>query len=195
MFKALASLLVATLGHAALAGTYQVDPAHSAVNFSVRHMFTKVTGNFQKYEGALEYDPAKKALKKITFTIQADSINTNDAKRDEHLRNADFFDAGKFKTITFTSSSIKSAGDNEFKVTGDLNMHGKKKAVTYDVKILGVAKDPWGNNKLGAQATTKINRKDFGIVYNKEWVPEQLLIGDEVDVDVQLQAAEAKAKG
>lgn len=192
---AVALLAIGQVGSLAVGATYQVDASHSSVGFSVRHMFTKVVGNFKTYEGTVDYDATKKALSKVTFTIQTDSINTNDAKRDEHLKNADFFDAGKFKTITFTSKSVKSAGTDEFKVTGELNMHGKKKEVTYDVKVLGLEKDPWGNNKLGLQATTTINRKDFGVAYNKEWVPEKLLIGDDVAVDVQIEAAETKPKG
>ncbi|HSN56413.1 MAG TPA: YceI family protein, partial [Candidatus Sulfomarinibacteraceae bacterium] len=121
------------------------------------------------------------------FTIQAASIDTRNADRDKHLRSADFFDVENHPLITFTSSKITRTGDNEFAVTGTLMMHGVSKTVTLPVTFLGEAKDPWGNTKAGFEIETTLDRKDYGIIWNKALDAGGLLLGDEVEVEISLQ--------
>ena len=183
------SLLLAS--GVASAATWEIDTVHSSVQFSVRHlMISSVRGEFTKFSGSAVGDPTKPAEAVITATIDAASINTRNEKRDAHLRNADFFDVEKFPTITFKSKTIAAAGAGKAKVTGDLTMHGVTKEVVLDVEgPTPTIKDPMGNTTAGARATTKINRKDFGISYHTALDGGGIAVGEEVEITIDIEAA------
>lgn len=174
------------------ADTYTFDGAHTTVGFQVRHIFTMVGGTFDAFEGKVQVDQANPAASSVSFTIQAASINTRDPKRDEHLRSADFFDVAKYPTITFRSTAVKPAPGNLYQVTGELTMRGVTKTVTLPVQFLGAGKDPWGNEKMGFELTTTLDRKDFGIVWNKTLDQGNVLVGDEVRVHIAVEANKLK---
>ena len=178
-----AAALVAAPGLAA-AANYELDAAHSSAGFRVQHlMVSKVKGSFQKLAGTVQYD--EKAPEKIVIRADIDtaSINTDQPKRDEHLRSPDFFDVAKHPKMTFVSKSAKAAGKGKLKVTGDLTIRGVTKPVTLDVEGLDVeSKDPWGNFRRGGTATGKINRKDFGLTWNNALETGGVVVGDEVDL-------------
>jgi polyisoprenoid-binding protein YceI len=164
--------------------TYAIDPAHSTVDFRVRHMMiANVRGEFSGVSGTVIYDPANPANSKIEATIDASTIATRDAQRDQHLKSADFLDVEHFPTITFVSKRIAPS-----KVTGDLTIHGVTKEVTLNVEgPTPEGRDPWGNVKAGASASTKINRKDFGLVWNSALETGGVLVGDEVSIEMDLE--------
>jgi len=173
-----------------LAATWQIDPAHSNVSFSVRHMMvSNVRGEFTKVSGTVEGDEKTPAQAVITATIDATSINTREAKRDDHLKSPDFLDVAKYPTITFKSKKIEPSGSGQFKVTGDLTLHGVTKEVVLDVSdVTAPIKDPMGKTRAGAQATTKIDRKDFGINWSKVMDGGGLMVGDEVAISIDVEA-------
>jgi polyisoprenoid-binding protein YceI len=186
-------LSVALLAGTVQAQTYSVDKAHSEVLFSVRHMgVSKVTGRFNEFTGAVNGDPAKPQEASVEFTIKATSIDTNDAGRDKHLRSADFFDVEKFPEISFKSSKITAKGQNRFDVTGTLTLHGVAKEVTLPVTLAGPVKDPRGNEKVGFETTTNLNRKDYGITWNLALDAGGVVVSDEVQISINLEAAKAK---
>ena len=174
----------------ALAATWQIDPAHSNVSFSVRHMMvSNVRGEFTKVSGTVEGDEKTPTQAVINATIDATSINTREAKRDDHLKSADFLDVAKYPTITFKSKRIEPSGTGQFKVTGDLTLHGVTKEVVLDVSdVTAPIKDPMGKTRAGAQATTKIDRKDFGINWSKTMDGGGLLVGNDVDIRIDVEA-------
>ena len=183
---ALLAAFVAVAG-AAGAAEYTIDKAHSEVTFEIRHLMSEVSGQFGEFDGAIVADFDNLDASKVAFTIQAASIDTRNADRDKHLRSADFFDVENHPLITFTSSKITESGDNEYAVTGTLTMHGVSKTVTLPVTFLGEAKDPWGNTKAGFEIETTLDRKDYGIIWNKALDAGGLLLGDEVEVEINLQ--------
>jgi polyisoprenoid-binding protein YceI len=173
--------------------TYDIDTAHSAAQFSVRHlMISNVKGEFTKVTGTVVYDPANPAASMVEATIDANTINTREPKRDAHLRSPDFFDTAKFPTLTFKSKQVWKSG-NTLQVKGDLTLHG----VTREV-VLGVEgptheqKDPWGNLRIGANASTKINRKDFGLTWNQMLETGGVMVGDDVAITIDLEAVKRK---
>ena len=174
----------------ALAVAWQIDPAHSNVSFSVRHMMvSNVRGEFTKVSGTVEGDEKTPAQAVITATIDATSINTREAKRDDHLKSPDFLDVAKYPTITFKSKKVEPSGSGQFKVTGDLTLHGVTKEVVLDVSdVTAPIKDPMGKTRAGAQASTKIDRKDFGINWSKVIDGGGLMVGDEVAISVDVEA-------
>lgn len=174
------------------ADTYNVDPHHSEVSFQVRHLLTQVRGKFDEYEGTVQLDPAKMETSSVAFKIKAASIDTGVADRDKHLRSADFFDVEKFPEISFTSKSIKATGKDEYAVTGTFTMHGVSKDVTLPVSFGGTIKDPWGNQRAGFSTETTLNRKDYGIVWNKALDNGGALLGDDVKVSINLEAVKPK---
>jgi len=173
-----------------LAATWQIDPAHSNVSFSVRHMMvSNVRGEFTKVSGTVEGDEKTPAQAVITATIDATSINTREAKRDDHLKSPDFLDVAKYPTIIFKSKKIEPSGSGQFKVTGDLTLHGVTKEVVLDVSdVTAPIKDPMGKTRAGAQASTKIDRKDFGINWSKVIDGGGLMVGDEVAISIDVEA-------
>jgi polyisoprenoid-binding protein YceI len=168
---------------------WQIDAAHSSAQFSVRHlMISNVKGEFTKVTGTIVYDPANPADSKVDVTIDADSINTRDAQRDTHLKSPDFFDTAKFPTITFRSTEIRRSEDGG-KIRGDLTIHGVTREVVLDVEgPTAETKDPWGFTRIAASATTKINRKDFGLTWNSALETGGVLVGDDVKITIDLEA-------
>ena len=181
----------ASSGAATAPITYTIDPAHTTVDFRVRHlMVSNVRGEFSGVSGTVVYDPTNPANSKIEAVIDATTIATRDPKRDAHLKSADFLDVEKFPKITFVSTKITPAGEGKWKATGNLTIHGITKEVTLLVEgPTSETKDPWGNIKIGASATTKINRKDFGLVWNVGLETGGVLVGDEVTIHLELELA------
>ena len=169
--------------------TYQIDSAHSVAAFSIRHMMiANVRGEFTKLTGTINYDPAKPTATTIEGSIDVHTINTREADRDTHLKSPDFFDAEKYPQLTFKSKSVSGSG-TDWKVKGDMTIHGVTKEVTFDVEgPTSEAKDPWGNMRIGATATTKVNRKDFGLHWNAALEMGGVLVGDDVKITIDLEA-------
>jgi polyisoprenoid-binding protein YceI len=173
-------------------GTYKVDIAHSKVGFEVTHLVVAtVEGKFSEFEGTFKIDP-KLEKSNIDVTIKAASVNTDNKDRDEHLRSPDFFDAKKFEKLTFKSKKITGTPE-ALKVSGDLTIHGVTKPVVLDAKYTGSVKDPWGNERVAFRASTKINRKDFGLNWSKA-VEVGPVVGDEVTLDLRVEAIKEKAQ-
>lgn len=169
------------------------DKVHSKIQFDVAHLvISEVTGQFQDYEGTVLADKADFSDAKIDFSIDVKSINTNDENRDGHLQSADFFDAAKYPKITFKSKSMTEAGKNQYKLTGDLTMHGATKTVTFDVKYGGTVTDPYGNVKAGFKITGVIDRTDFGLKYNSVLDSGGLLIGEEITITCNVELLKQK---
>ncbi len=168
--------------------TYQLDPVHSTVAFSVKHMMiAKVHGAFEKVSGKLVYDKANPGQASAEATIEAASINTREPQRDTHLRSPDFFDVDKFPSLTFRSKSVSDSGDG-LQVTGELTIKGISKQVTLLIDgPTDELKDPYGNAKIGLSATTKIKRKEFGLTWNAALETGGVLVGDEVTITLDLQ--------
>jgi len=173
--------------------TYEIDPAHSSAQFSVRHMMiTNVRGGFSSVKGTVVYDADNPSASTVEATIDVNTIATLDAQRDTHLKSADFLDSEKYPTITFKSTKIESAGPDEAKVTGDLTIHGVTKEVV--LKVEGPTqegKDPWGNLRIGASATTKIKRSDFGLTWNAALETGGIMVGDDLKIDLEVQMIKA----
>ena len=169
---------------------WQVDGAHSAIHFSVRHMvISKVRGHFGKWSAKLALDTTDLTRSSVEVEIDAASIDTGVGDRDAHLRSADFFDAEKNPAITFKSKVIKSTGKDTYDVTGDLTIRGVTKVITLPVTFLGEAKDPWGNVKAGFSTATTLNRQDFGVSWNAKLDQGGFLLADEVKVEINLEVA------
>ena len=177
--------------------TWQIDPTHSAVGFAVKHMmFTTVRGRFKDVKGTIEIDEQHPERSIVYVEIDAASIDTGVADRDAHLRSADFFDVENHPTITFRSRSIEGATGNDgdaFKVIGDLTIRGKSVEVTLDSAWLGSGKDPWGNTKGGAEANTKIDRRDWGLTWNQALETGGILVANDIRIEIQVQAVKAVA--
>ena len=170
------------------AAPYKIDKDHTSVSFKVRHLFSNVQGQFKVFEGTIDYDPDKPEMWGAQGTIQVDSIDTGVAPRDKHLKSADFFEADKYPAITFKTTKVTSVAKDSAKAEGLLTMHGVEKPIGLEVQIHGAGKDPWGNTRAGFTATTKLNRQDFGIKWNEKLDNGGLLLGDEVDVTLELEA-------
>ena len=177
---------------AATTEAWGIDKAHSNVQFKVRHLMANVTAGFNDFDGAINIDRVNPAKSSVEFTIQAKSIDTANENRDNHLRSADFFDVEKFPTISFKSSSVKAKSKNDFDVTGDLTMHGVTKTIVLPVTFLGFGKDPRGNEKGGFEIETTLNRKDYGIVWNRAIDEGGVLLGDDVKVTINLEVGKKK---
>jgi|SRR5579872_1789887 len=168
---------------------WQIDPAHSAAHFSVRHlMISNVRGEFTKVSGSAVLDPSDPTKSSVEVTIDASSINTREPQRDEHLRSADFLDVAHCPTITFRSKKITPVGQDHYKVTGDLTIRGVTREVTFDVEgPTQPVKDPWGNIRTGVSAKARINRKDFGLTWNALTEAGGVMVGDEVSIDFEAE--------
>ena len=169
--------------------TWAIDPVHSSVEFAVRHlMITTVKGRFADVQGTVVLDDATPSGSSAEITIRASSIDTREPQRDAHLRSADFFDAEKFPTLTFRSTSVREWQDEGFTLIGDLTIHGVTREVALDVTSEGRTKDPWGGERAGFTATTKIKRSDFGLTWNQLLETGGLAVSDDVKIalDVQL---------
>lgn len=174
---------------------FDIDTSHSGVHFTVRHMvISKVRGAFGRFQGTLDFDAANPAQSKVSVRIETASVDTRDEKRDGHLRSPDFFDAEKNPYITFESTKVEKLGGNEFRVTGELTIHGVKRTVALETEYLGAGKDPWGGERIGFTARTKINRKDFGLNWNQVLEAGGVLVGENIDIELEVEALKAAAK-
>ncbi len=170
--------------------TYAIDPAHSQVGFSVKHMmFSTVRGYFEGFEGTIVVDHDNPANSTVNVTIDASTINTRDEKRDEHLRSADFFDVAQYPTITFKSTSIDFKDAEDFTVNGELTMHGVTQPVKIKAEQTGEGTNPWGVDVAGFEGTAKVNRKDFGLNWNAALEKGGVLVGDEIKISLELEVA------
>jgi polyisoprenoid-binding protein YceI len=193
------SRVLALLGVSALAtlslhaaDTYEIDKGHSEAAFRVRHLVSKVQGRFTDFNGTVAIDAAKPEASSVAFTIATASINTDNEGRDKDLRGSNFFDVEKFPQITFKSSKIVASGKDKYSVTGPLTMHGVTKEVTLPVAFLGFAKDPWGGERAGFETSITLDRKDYGILWNKTLDAGGALLGDDVAVSISLETVKKK---
>jgi polyisoprenoid-binding protein YceI len=177
-----------------MSNQWNIDASHSNVHFSVRHMMiTNVRGEFQKLEGTVTFDSANPEATSIEATVDVASLNTRDAQRDGHLKSADFLDAEKFPQLTFKSKSVKAKGKDHLTVTGDLTIHGVTKEVALDVEGPSApSTDPFGNVRLGATATAKIKRDEFGMVWNAALEAGGVLVGNDVNVTIDISLIKQK---
>lgn len=190
-----ALLCVAAALPVAQAGEWCIDKPHSSIDFNVRHLVSRVSGSFNDFDGTVRFDPASPGSAAVDVIVQATSIDTANAKRDDHLRSPDFFDVAKFPTLTFKSEKVTATSKDEYALTGALTMHGVTKTVTVPVKLLGLMDAP---KKAGFQAVFTINRKDYGIVWNKALDAGSFVLGDDVTVTLNFQLndiAACKPKG
>lgn len=186
-------LLFAIVFAASAQTTWKADVAHSNVQFTVSHMvISEVSGRFQNFDATLVQSKDDFSESKLNATIKASSINTDNEKRDGHLKSPDFFDAEKYPEITFVSKSFKAAGKNNYKISGDLTMRGVTKPIVLDTKFNGEMDGPMGNTIAGFKATATVNRKDFGIVWNKTLEAGGLLVGEDVDVVINVEMTKEK---
>jgi len=192
--RLLLALSVLVLPALAPASTWDIDPAHTRVGFKVRHMMvTNVRGEFHEVKGTLELDETDVTRSAVDVTIQAASIDTGVEKRDAHLRSPDFFDAEKFPTLTFQSREVSRAGTGQLKVKGALTIHGVTRDVVLEVDgPTGPIADPSGNQKMGASAVTTVNRKDFGLLWNKALEAGGWVVGDEVAIELDIEWVKRK---
>ncbi|WP_243373687.1 YceI family protein [Geotalea sp. SG265] len=188
IITSIAAIIALSLPAMASASSWKIDADHSNVGFKVRHlMVSNVKGSFEKVAGVLELNDKDITKSKVDVTIETASVNTNVAKRDEHLRSADFFDVAKYPTMTFVSKKVAKAG-KYLKVTGNLTLHGVTRPVVLTVEPLTKeSKDPWGNLRRGTTATTTINRKDFGLVYNAALETGGVAVGEEVAIILEIE--------
>jgi polyisoprenoid-binding protein YceI len=172
----------------ALAADFQLDPAHSSIQFQVRHLgISKVRGEFTDFDASFSYEPGKPASWQAEATIQATSIDTQNEQRDTHLRSPDFFDVAEYPTITFKSTGIEMTGENTARLKGNLTIRGVTKPVVLDLETSGTIVDPWGNTRAGFSASGTINRQDFGLTWNKVLETGGLVVGNDVGIAIEIE--------
>jgi polyisoprenoid-binding protein YceI len=171
--------------------TFTIDKVHSDATFQVRHLITKVRGRFSDFEGTIQFDEANPEVSSVSFTIKTTSIDTSEPDRDNHLRSADFFAVADHPTITFKSTVVRRISGNQFEVGGTLSIRGVSKEINLPVTYLGAAKDPWGKERAGFEGEITINRKDFGLSWNAPLEAGGFLVGDDVKINLSIQAVAA----
>ncbi|WHY75581.1 YceI family protein [Neobacillus sp. WH10] len=172
---------------------WALDPVHSSVDFSVRHMMiANVKGTFNSFNAKIEAEPTDLTTANIEFSVETASVDTRNKDRDAHLVSADFFDVENHPNMTFKSISIEKTDEGEYNVTGDLTLRGVTKQETFAVTFEGQGKDPWGNEKAGFSASGTVNRSDYGLVWNAALETGGVLVGDKVKINLQIQAAKAE---
>ncbi len=175
-----------------LTGTYAIDASHSQIGFGARHaMVTKVRGQFNDFVGTGFFDAENPSNSKVEITIQVASINTRNADRDAHLRTNDFFAVEEFPTITFKSTEVSKSSDSSYTVTGDLTIKATTKSITFDLDFTGEAIDPWGNQRIGLEGSTSINRKDYGVEWNAALETGGVLVGEKVTLEFEISAVKS----
>jgi polyisoprenoid-binding protein YceI len=180
--------LVLAFSATAQAANWKVDQSHTNVGFSVSHIFTNVQGRFDRFDGTIVFDPAKPESAVVRATVEAASINTNNEKRDKHLRSDDFFNVKEHPTLSFESTSgVTDMKENRGKLAGNLTIHGVTKPVVFDVTFRGQGKDPWGNVRSGFSASLNIDRKDYGLNWNEVLETGGLLVGEEVEIRIDVE--------
>ncbi len=191
---AAALALIASLTQVAHAAQYTIDAAHSEVLFKVKHLgISTITGRFANLSGAFTFAADAGETPAATAIIDAASIDTNNEKRDAHLKSPDFFDVEKYPQLTFTTTEVSSLKEGRFTVAGDLTMHGVTKPVVLEAAWSGSVKDPWGNERAAFTASTRINRKDFGLTYNQVMETGGLVVGDEIQVILEIEGVRKKS--
>lgn len=169
--------------------SYNIDSAHSRLGFVARHLgFSKVRGSFETFEGTIRMEPDDISTLEAQATIETASITTNEEKRDDHLRSEDFFDAEKYPNLTFRSTKVHDVDGNSFKMVGNLTIHGVTKEVELLGERLGEGPDPWGGTRVGFEARTLINRKDFGLSWNVALETGGFLVGEDIEIVLEIQA-------
>lgn len=169
--------------------TYNIDPSHSTVEFKVRHLgFSRVTGRFGVFSGTVHYAPGDFDSIEVDVAIDASSIDTRDQNRDTHLRSGDFFDTETHTELHYRSTGVKSVSDDSFTLAGELTIRGTTRPIDLKVNYLGEADDPWGGKRIAFDARGKINRKDYGLTWNTVLESGGLLLGDEVEISLDVQA-------
>jgi polyisoprenoid-binding protein YceI len=176
----------------AATGRYSIDRTHSEVGFQVRHFVSKVRGGFADFSGTINIDAAKPEASSVEFTVKVASIDTNEPKRDAHLKSPDFFDADKYPEIRFVSRKVVPAGEGKYAVTGDLTMRGVTKEVTLPVVFTGFLKTPFGDERAGFETSLTLNRKEFGINWNKALDQGGFMLADDVAISINLETVKAK---
>jgi polyisoprenoid-binding protein YceI len=173
--------------------TWNIDPAHSAAEFKVKHMMiSNVKGSFSGLSGVLTEHATDSTLSSVEASIPVSTVTTGDPQRDGHIKSGDFFDAEKFPTLNFKSTNVVKKGEAEYEVTGDLTIHGVTKPVKFAIEGPSApGKDPWGNTRIGLSATTKINRKDFGLGWNAALETGGFLVGEDVSITLDVQFIKA----
>ncbi len=172
---------------------WNIDPSHTSLEFAVRHMMISTVRGSLKVSGGTVQLSTNNELLGVEAQIDASTINTGDAQRDGHLNSADFFDSATHPVIRFKSTNVTAQGNNQYKVTGDLTIRGKSKVITLEVETSQSAKDPWGNTKIAATGSTKISRKEWGLVWNQALETGGVLVSDEVKIVLDVQAAAPQA--
>ena len=191
---ALAGTLVLASQPAQALDTFVIDKAHSETGFQVRHMIGKTRGRFTGFAGVIRLDRAHPEVSSVEFTVEAGSVDTDVEDRDKHLRSVDFFDVENHPQVTFRSERVRAAGKDRYEVTGTLSLRGVEKRVTLPVTFAGVARDPWGNDRAGFSTAITLNRKDFGMVWNKALDQGGFVLGDDVWVTIELEAVKEREK-
>ncbi len=189
-FISLITVLLLTIPLSAIASTWMVDPVHTTMQFKVRHlMISNVKGNFDKFSGKLNMDDRDITKSKVDITIDTASVNTNIKMRDDDLRSANFFEVAKYPVMTFSSTKIEKVGKDRLKITGNLTIKGYTRAVVLDVEdgLTPEIKDPSGKMRRGASATTNINRKDFGLIWNKTMDNGGMVVGEDVVIQIEVE--------
>jgi len=184
---ALITAMLALLALPAFATEYEIDPAHSAVSFKVRHLLSYVNRSFDQFDGRFKYVPDKPEEWSVEAVIKTESVNTKHEQRDNHLKNADFLDVINFPIMTFKSTQVTDYSKGKAKLHGVLSLHGVEKQVVLDLQVFGTDRDPWGNDLAGFSAATVINRKDFGLVWNQVAESGKLLVGDEILITIDVE--------
>lgn len=174
--------------------TWDIDTTHSSISFSVRHMvFAKVRGRFSAWTGSVQFDGADPAQGSVSVVIDAASIDTGVADRDNHLRSGDFLDVAQFPELRFTSQKLESLGSDKYRLHGELTIRDKTKSVALEVSYNGQAKDPWGKQRAGFTATTSIDRRDFGLAWNQVLEAGGVLVGEKIEIELEVQAVSSLA--
>lgn len=181
--------MTATTIPSTLTGTYAIDPAHSRIGFVARHaMVSKVRGSFDDFSGSGHFDTDDPGRSSLELTISAASVDTRNADRDAHLRGADFFDVERYPTITFRAAAVEQIDTTRFRVTGDLTIKGVTRPVTVDLGYTGAAVDPFGNQRIGFEGGATVNRKDWGLTWNRALEAGGVLVGEKVQLEIEVSA-------
>ena len=167
--------------------TFTIDPDHSEVGFSVRHLLGRTRGRFSRFSGTVRLDRARPERSSVVFEVEAASIDTRQADRDAHLRSADFFDAERFPLVRFESAGVRALGGGRYRVDGELALRGLRKPIALEVDYLGVARDPWGGERAGFSTHAELDRKEFGMVWNAALDNGGWILGDEVTLTIDLE--------
>lgn len=187
------ALTLSLLPLQAQAEKFSIDNSHTKVGFSIRHLgISNVHGSFTEVEGTIDFDKDDIAASSVEATISVKSIDTDNQKRDDHLRSPDFFEASKYPAMKFTSKKITDVKGNEFTIVGDLEMHGVTKEVSLATTFEGAVTDPWGNDRVGFSASTRLNRKDFGLSWNKLLETGGVVVGEEVKITLEIEGIKEK---